>query len=316
MIKKNKTKVKIIQYGLGSIGLEISQLLLAKQKYQIVAAIDINPKLKNLNLGNLIKKDKIGVLIRDDSKFALKETKADIVILTTNSSLKAIYPQLEEIIKSKKNVISTCEELVYPSKSNKKLFEKIDKLAKANKVTVLGAGVNPGFLMDFLPLVITTAVDDINTIHIERIINASKRREAFQAKIGVGLKLKEFKELVKQNKIKHHGLNESFEMLKDKLELKLDKVSEEIEPIIKGQKVIGIKQSISAYQKKKKVISLVFKAALGLKSEDRIQIKGKSPIDLLMKGGVHGDRATAAIIVNLIPKVLKASPGLKTMLDL
>jgi hypothetical protein len=39
-------------------------------------------------------------------------------------------------------------------------------------------------------------------------------------------------------------------------------------------------------------------------------------MEVIIKGGTHGDIATAAIIINSIPRVIAAPPGLVTMKDL
>lgn len=65
------------------------------------------------------------------------------------------------------------------------------------------------------------------------------------------------------------------------------------------------------------VIMLNLQAYLGCPdSRESIMIDGQPPIDLTIKGGVHGDIATAAVVVNCIPRVLNAAPGLMTMKDL
>jgi 4-hydroxy-tetrahydrodipicolinate reductase len=47
-----------------------------------------------------------------------------------------------------------------------------------------------------------------------------------------------------------------------------------------------------------------------------VRIEGSPAITSKVAGGVHGDVATASIVVNSIPKVLSAPPGLHTMRSL
>ena len=49
---------------------------------------------------------------------------------------------------------------------------------------------------------------------------------------------------------------------------------------------------------------------------DSIEIDGSPRLSMKIAGGIHGDIATASIVVNSIPKVLAAAPGLHTMRDL
>jgi 4-hydroxy-tetrahydrodipicolinate reductase len=81
--------------------------------------------------------------------------------------------------------------------------------------------------------------------------------------------------------------------------------------------VSGIIQDGIAYRYGKPVITLHIEAYLGApQSYDSVQIVGVPNISLMIPGGIPGDMATASIVVNSIPKVLAAAPGLRTMRDL
>jgi len=47
-----------------------------------------------------------------------------------------------------------------------------------------------------------------------------------------------------------------------------------------------------------------------------VEIDGSPRISQKISGGIHGDVATASIVVNSIPRVLNATPGLHTMRSL
>ena len=69
--------------------------------------------------------------------------------------------------------------------------------------------------------------------------------------------------------------------------------------------------------KRKDVITLDFQAYIGAEEEyDSITIDGVPPVHQRISPCVHGDIATVAIIVNSIPKIMNAPPGLATMKDL
>jgi len=325
-----KNKIKVIQYGIGPIGAKITEFLLNKSSIEIVGAVDIDPVKVGKDLSEFSKiKNSLGVQIKKNLKDILRKTKADVALLTTSSSLEKIKPQLMELISSGLNVVSTCEELTYPWLVNPVIANEIDKAAKRKKVSVLSTGVNPGFLMDFLPSTMTAVCRDIKKITVERIQNAQFRRVPFQKKIGAGLTVGEFQQRLKKGTLRHVGLTESIHLIASKIGWELEKTGDVIKPVIaknavsidslkirKGD-VLGVMQTGKGFKNGIEVITLLFKASIGEKNpRDRIIIDGIPKIDMKIKDGINGDIATCAITVNAIPSVIKAAPGLRTMADI
>jgi 4-hydroxy-tetrahydrodipicolinate reductase len=321
-------RYKVVQYGCGAIGRSIVKLALQKAVINIIGAIDLVNV--GLNLGEVAHcKSKLGVLISDKADQVLAATKPDIVLHSTSSSLEVIYPQLEQIIRASSNVVSTCEELAYPYRKQPALSVKIDKLAKEHGVSVLGTGINPGFVMDTWPLAMTAVSQEVTHIRAVRIQDASTRRIPFQKKIGAGKTIAEFNELVEAGTLRHVGLAESIALIADGLGWELDDITEAIEPIIaqaevrsdvgliKPGKAAGVKQLAQGWKNGKELIALDFQAYINAgESYDAVYVTGKPPMKVVIKGGTHGDLATAAMVVNSVPRVMDAPPGLLTMKDL
>ncbi|MFC1861651.1 dihydrodipicolinate reductase, partial [Chloroflexota bacterium] len=278
----------------------------------------------------------LGVLISNDADAVLSQTKPDIVLQrrfivrhATGSVLKDIYPQLGKVVKAGINVVSTCEELSFPYTAQPVLADSMDKLAREHRVTVLGTGVNPGFLMDAWPLFMTGVCQEVKQIKSVRIQDASPRRGPFQKKIGAGKTIEEFNTLVKTGTLRHVGLAESIAMIAAGLGWELDDITETIEPVmaeaevrtdfvnVSPGQVAGVKQVGFGYSGGKELIELEFQAYVGAKeSYDAVYITGTPNMEVAIKGGLHGDIATAAMVVNSIPRVVNAPPGLITMKDL
>ena len=323
-------KINVVQYGLGPIGLLITKYLLERKIFKIVGAIDIDPQKVGKDLGTVAGLNKkLGVKISSDADKVLKNSRADIVVLTTTSSLKKIKPQLMQIISHGKNVVSTCEELVYPWLTNPKIAKEIDSTAKRKNVSVLSTGINPGFLMDFLPMALSAVCKDVKKITVERIQNAKYRRIPFQKKIGAGLTTDQFNQKVKDGTLRHVGLTESVHLIASKLGWKLDKTQDIIGPVVAMKNVstgkikigkgnaLGVQQTGLGIKNGEEKIKLLFRATIGEKSpRDRIIVDSVPPIDMTIKNGVNGDVATCAITINAIPVVLRANPGLRTMADI
>ncbi|HXX73239.1 MAG TPA: hypothetical protein VEI80_06040 [Candidatus Acidoferrales bacterium] len=323
--------MKVIQYGMGPIGSAIVKLLVKKKSFQLVGAIDIDKAKVGRDVGEIAGLQRsLGVKVSDKPLSVFREARADLVVLATSSFLPTIKSQLEQITKAKLDIVSTCEELAYPFRKYPRESRALDRLAKKYKTTMLGTGVNPGFVMDTLVLTSSGVCQDIESVIARRIQDASNRRIPFQKKIGAGLTPDEFNENVASGKFGHIGLPESAAMIAETLGWRLKDIQQKIEPMIaenevtsdyitvKPGQVKGLSQTASAIDDDdREVVKFEFQASLKPpEAYDQVIINGSPPVDLVIKGGVQGDLATAAIIVNMIPKVAAANPGLLSMADL
>jgi len=331
-MEKEKEKIRVVCYGVGAVGIRIAKLLLEKKGIEIVGAIDVAPDKIGKDLGEILDIGrKLDIIVSDDVDSVMRKACCDVAIHATSSYLKDVYPQIAPLAKYGVNVISTCEELSYPYLSEPELAKKLEALGVKYAMSFLGTGINPGFLMDTLVVTLTGVCQKVNKIKVERIMNAATRRIPFQKKVGAGLTTAEFKKRMDTKQITGHvGLEQSIAMIAAALRWQLDKIQvDSVEPVIaeqevrseaitvkKGQ-VAGLKQMARGIMKHKDVITLDFQAYIGAKDEyDAITIDGVPPIHQKISPCVHGDQATVAMIVNSIPKVMNAPPGLLTMKDL
>lgn len=322
------TEVRVVQYGLGPIGQELARVAARRPGLALVGGIDISPALVGRELHEVLGLGEHGCLISDDAESVLSESKPDVVLHATGSSLVRVAPQLEQVIGGGANVISTCEELAWPFVRHPELSEKLDRLAKQHRVSVLGAGVNPGFVMDKLAITLMGACQEIRSVQIDRSVDAARRREPLQRKVGAGLTKARFQELVTAGKVRHVGLTESMYMITHVMGLEDVVVTEEIGPVIAERdmrtdyleihrgEVAGVEQAATVIVGGDRIARLRLRMAVGVEESDHIVIEGVPPLDITVAGGVHGDRATAAILVNCVSSVLDAPPGLRSMVDI
>jgi hypothetical protein len=325
-------EVRVLLYGAGAVGSLIAKFLLEKEGISIVGGIDIAKDKVGKDLGEVLGLNrKLGVKVSDNIDSALSKVEADIAVHATSSFLKDTCPQIASIMKHGVNVVSTCEELSYPHLTEPKLATELDAFAKKNNVTVLGTGINPGFLMDTLVITLTAVCQKIEKIKAVRIMNAATRRLPFQKKIGAGLTVEEFKRRIESRQITGHvGLKQSIAMIADALKWNLDKITaESVEPVVAKKpvesasikvgagEVAGLRQKAKGIIKNKEAIVLDFQAYIGAEEEyDAVTIEGIPNVKQKIQPCVHGDKGTVAMIVNSIPKVINAPAGLLTMKDL
>jgi len=322
--------IKVMHFGLGPIGAAIVKQVASRPGFKIVGAIDIDTAKVGRDLGDVVGLTKrLGAKVSADAAKALKAAKPDVVILCTTSSIKEVMPQIEAILKAKIPIVSTTEELSYPGYTHIRQARLVHAMAKKAKVAVLATGVNPGFAMDALPIALTAVCERVDRIVVHRVQDARIRRLPFQQKIGAGLTTEQFQKKADDGSVRHVGLTESIAMIADAMGWTLDRITDEIQPklatvtisseylAVDPGYVAGIIQDGIGYRKNEPVIKLHMEAYLGSpETYDSVDIEGSPNLSMKISGGIHGDVATASIVVNSIQKVMQATPGLHTMRDL
>jgi 2,4-diaminopentanoate dehydrogenase len=325
-----RKKIRVVQFGVGPIGASIARLLRQKESLEIVGGIDRDPAKAGRDLGEIVgAPDAPWRVPVSAHPSAMLQKPVDVVMHTTSSSLAAVMDELLACLSAGCCVVSTCEELAYPFRKHPELSAKLDAAAKEEGVALVGTGVNPGFVMDKLVLVLSAVAQRVDHAKAVRIVDASKRRLPLQKKIGAGMTEAEFREQVAAGIIKHHGLPESVAMVADGLGLVVDDISETIEPVVAQEtvktaflevapgQVAGVHQIARGTFKGEEKIFMELQMYVGAKQPaDTVELRGEPNLSLTIPGGAHGDIATAAIAVNAIPAILAAPAGLRTVRDL
>lgn len=321
--------IDTVHVGLGPLGQKMVKYTLERGCFKIVGAVDPDPNKAGRDLGELCGIKPLGITVRSTLAEALAKRSADVALLTTVSSLVALESQVAELAQAGLNIVSTCEELFFPWKTNPEVAGRINRMCLENSVACVGTGVNPGYLMDLLPTFLTGLCQNVRKVEVWRIQDASVRRIPFQQKIGAGLTLEEFEAKKKTGTLRHVGLSESMDFIAQRLGWKLDRSTETLEPVIaeneidSGYKPIakgmacGVQQVGRSFVGDREVITLNFRAAVGEgESYDQVHIDGEPAIQSRIDGGVNGDIATCAITLNAVRSILQTTPGLKTMAEI
>jgi 4-hydroxy-tetrahydrodipicolinate reductase len=317
-------RYRFLAVGLGPLGIRIATDVLARGLGDIVAAVD--PLLAGQPLTSVIPAASADVVI--GGRLDDVTVPVDVAIVATVSDLPSCAPTLRALLMRHISVVSTCEELSWPWSTHVELAGELSQLALTNNVHLLGTGVNPGFVMDALPIAITTVCGAVRRVEVHRIQDAGMRRLSFQAKIGATLTVEEFQARAAAGTVRHVGLRESAAMIASTLGLGFEQYEESIEPVIADQPmtcglgaiaagaVRGVHQEAQVLVGDREVISLVFHAAIGEPNpHDRVIVEGDPRIDLTIAGGVHGDIATSAVTLNAIVGLLDIdhAPGFHAM---
>jgi len=335
MKKKN---VKVAIWGFGAMGSGMAEVLLRKKGVDIVGVCDIHPDRVGKSIFEVLgvpKGERKDVVIKSEITKVIKKESADVVLLCTDSFTAKTFDKIKLIVELGINVVSTAEEMSYPKAKEPKLAAKIDKLAKANGVSVLGTGINPGLMMDLLAILMTGACTDVEYVKCERVNSLSPFGPAVMEEQGVGITLDQFnKQSAAGHLAGHVGFNESVNMICDAIGWKLDKdVEQTMAPIVSKVhrktkyaevlpgNVAGCTMKGYGYVDGKLAVEMIHPQQIepeleGTDTGDYVIIKGTPNVNLSNKPEIPGGIGTIAMCINMIPHVINARPGLHTMIDL
>ena len=312
-------------FGYGAINRLVARVVL-ERGWEIVGVVDKDPKILGEDAGTLAGLGTLGVRVSNKPEVLRS---AEIVLHATGSYLDKVYEQLEALIRMGKDVLSTCETLAYPYYRYPELAKKLDELAASRGVTVLGAGINPGFLLDALVIVLSAPFNVVKHLRAVRSLDAGKRRLPFRVKVGIGLEPGVYADKLRRGELTGHvGYAESVCIIAQSMGLKLSRVEEAQEPVIAeadvsvdGQvipagRVIGVKGYGRGFAGGQEVIAIEFHAYVGASEYEEVSINGKDYSVTWRSTGVPGDLGTASVIVNLAEAVATYRPGLITMSDI
>jgi 4-hydroxy-tetrahydrodipicolinate reductase len=319
--------MRVVLFGLGPIGVDLGVCAIA-QGHTLVGAIDIDPSKTGLGLDELIDGAPSNTQVVADIAYVSDD--ADVVLHATGSSLGAVAPQLRACLARGLDVVSTCEELAYPWRRHAALAGELDAAARATGMSLVGAGINPGFAMDAFALAVSAPCWSVRGVYIERVLDPSGRRLPLQKKIGLGRSEREFREGVAAGTIGHVGLPESAWFLADRLGLDGVELIEEIEPLIARSRLetrflsiepggaAGLCQRATVRNSGEvEVVQLELTMQVAARDpHDVVRLDADPPLQVLCPGGFPGDTSTAGVVLNVAARVTGAPSGLLTVADL
>ncbi len=323
-------KIRIAQFGLGPIGIESLKLAAGQPWLEVVGAVDNDPNKAGRSLVDVTGLGGLdGLSVSRTLEDLFRDTQPEVILHTASSKAADLWRQIRPALELGLAVASTCEELIFPALKSPALAQEMDVLCRHTKARLVATGVNPGFVMDLLPICLTGVCRAVESIRVDRIVNATTRRQPLQAKIGSGQDPVVFGRLLQSGQAGHAGLGESAALLAHAMGWKLDTLTGFGEPVIAARDIhtkffnVAAGQTCGIHQRAAGLQAGVEKIVLDIKMyldatepQDVILIKGQPDLNVVVHGGVAGDEATIAALINVVPRLLAAAPGLRLLHEL
>ncbi len=343
--------IKVLIWGFGAMGSTMGRMCAGINGLEISGVCDMAPERVGKSVAAALKERDAAeteasggdaypaylehVIIGDDIDRVIQESGAEIALLATDSFVEKALPKIEKLVRKGLNVVSTAEEMAYPWISHPEESAQMNRLARKHNVAILGTGINPGFVMDLLVVMLSGVCRSVTGVRAERVNSLSPYGPAVMEEQGVGLAPEEFTEKVRTGELAGHvGFVQSIGMVCDALGWKLDtSVEQSMEAIVSRVErktpyikigpgsVAGCDMRAFGVVNGRRALEYVHPQQIepeleGTNTGDYITIEGDPEIKLQVKPEIPGGIGTAALCVNMIPLVIKAESGLKTMLDL
>jgi hypothetical protein len=327
--------LRIIILGTGQMGSGILRLVVAKSGLELVGAYARRPERAGLDAGRAAGLDRsLGVALESDLPALIARTRPDVAIHATCSRLTDASAEVIPLLEAGVNVISIAEEMAWPAAASPAVAARLDALAREHGVSVLGTGVNPGFVLDLLVVTLTGVCARVESIRATRTNDLSPYGPSVLRSQGVGLTPEAFaRGLADGTVVGHFGFPESIGMIAAALGWEIERIEESREPIVSRVRretpfvtvepgcAAGCHHRAVAYRAGRPAITLdhpqqVHPHLEGVATGDEIEIEGMPGLRIAGRPEVPGGIATQALAVNAIPRVMAAPPGLHAMTDL
>ena len=319
--------IRVVLFGLGVIGGGVLRLAEQRPGLQVVGAVVRNEASHGSPVRDLVPGAASSLRASTDGAAVLRETRPDVAVIATRSTLPEVLPVLRLCAESGVATACTAEDLAYITSTDGPEAAAIIALAETHNVAIVAMGLNPGFLLDVWPLLLASLAHDVRSIHAERVVDLSGFGPRVRASLGVGYSPEDFERELSRGVISgHRGFRESLRLIGAALGREVDRTDVRTtailaagdRPLLGGSlragATAGVRQTATGSSAGVEWIGLTMTASvaldeIGATPLDAVRIDGSAPLQAAISPGVGAVPGTVGRIVNAIPAVAAATPG-------
>ena len=340
---------RVIQWATGHVGIHALRAIARHPELELVALVVSSPAKAGKDAGELAGIGPIGVEATRDVERALA-LEADCVsyMAATDFRPSDAIDDMCRILESHKNLVTTSfVPLIYPWQIVPEFAERLEASCRKGKTSFFCSGIDPGFSPDALPVVLSSMCERIESIRAQEIFNYATydQPETLFEVMGFGKPPGTPVPLLIPGALSL-AWGPSVRLVADALAVELDEIRQSFETIVTDEAFDIPCGRIEAGT----VAALRFEVAGIVRGRPRIVVEhvtrlrddiaphwphgnGPGTYRVTIEGmpalrcdldvgfnskdhNIDGCVASAMRLVNAIPAVCAASPGLKTWLDL
>lgn len=289
-------------YGAGAMAREIANACIDRG-HDNVAALDVRRPAPPLE----------AVFVETPGE--LIAARPDVIVHSTPRDGDLIG-QISELVEAGCNVISIAG-VFHLVSSDPAGGAALDQVAREHGVSVVGTGVNPGFVLDLAPIFFCGACVGVKRVEARRLVDLRGYGDSVFEMYGIGLSAEEFSQAVTEGRITlHRELVQSAHLIADATGIELGPIEEEKLPVLENGRVVGFRHICRAGDK----IELELHGLMRLDeaAATTISITGDPDLAIVMSDGFseHPERIVAARVVNLFQWLIESPAGLRSISEL
>ena len=332
------SKARVILWGIGALGSRVlREFARGIVDIEVAGVVDHDPRFSGKRLVDVFPETNLDLTVHADlpSCVAALSTPADVVYHMTESYVPAIQAQLEQAMSLGLNVISASEGMFHPALRFPDNARALDAAAQRHGVSLVGCGINPGFVFDTLILVLARVTASVRRVEVSRVVDVTGTGLHDIDHVGFGLPVKEFEEKLSVGRVVGHmGMPESIAAVAERLGLAVDRIEESWRThfsdgptesgsdlgIIPAGHVTGIAQHGVGYAADEPVITMKLMMfyepeRFGQRQTDEVVIEGSHRIHASLTPSAVSIQGAGLMIINATHDVVAAAPGLRNVLD-
>jgi len=351
-MNEKERPLRVIQWSTGNAGRKALAGIIRHPDLELVGVHAHSEKKVGLDAAELCDVEEPTNIFATNDVAALLALDADCICYTAQGEtrIRDCVDDLCRMLAAGKNVVNTAiVSLVYPPFSSPKIRERLEQACQEGGTTFFTSGFDPGWSGDVIPISLASVCDRIDQIRISELMDYSTYDDPGFTGVyfGFGRPLDYAAPLLQPGMLKG-GWGGMVLMLADAFGMKLDEIREEHERLptpetfecamgrIEKDTCAAVRFEVQGIIDGKPVIVAAHVNRLrddigpdwdrlspGKTSGYKIEITGspsfRCEIEPMGEDGDHntaGITGTAMRVVNAIPVVCKASPGVLSILDL
>jgi len=164
---------RVIQWSTGNVGTLALRAIIEHPDLELVGLWVHNPDKVGRDAGELAGTARTGVLATDDVD-ALLALDADVVSHNATGDLRPqeAVAEMCRFLESGKNVVSSSVvSLLYPPSADPRVVARLEEACAAGNASLFTSGIDPGFANDLLPLTLAGFCEEIRSLRIQEILN-------------------------------------------------------------------------------------------------------------------------------------------------